>query len=80
MRILAGIALGITVGGVFMLIAHLVEGIDPLDFWGIARAVGTIGAVVGALVGLVWECAASARQPPAVNPPTPTPDAPSESN
>jgi hypothetical protein len=78
MRILGGIALGIAVGAIFMLIAHLVEGINPLDFWGIARAVGTIGAIVGAVVGLVWEFASGPKQPPAIKPPTPNADSPPE--
>jgi hypothetical protein len=78
MRIMAGIAVGIAVGALFMLIAHLVEGIDPLDFWGIARGVGTIGAVVGAIVGLVWECASGPKHPPAGKPPAPNPDGPAE--
>ncbi len=80
MRSIAGIAIGITVGGLFMLVAHLVEGIHPLDFWGIARAVGTIGAVVGAVVGLVWECVAGPKQTAVVKHPAPTKDGPSESN
>jgi hypothetical protein len=69
MRILGGIALGIAVGALFMFIAHLVEGINSLDFWGIARAVGTIGAIVGAVVGLVWELASHLKRTPAANPP-----------
>jgi hypothetical protein len=77
---LAGIALGIAVGAMFMLIAHLAEGIHPFDFWRIARAVGTIGAVVGAIVGLVWEFASGPTQPADVKPPAPTPHAPSESS
>jgi|GEM_PF-5234294 len=74
MRISGGIVLGIVVGALFMLIEHLIEGIDPRDFWGIARPVGTIGIIVGTVVGLVWECTAGVKQPPAVKPIAPTPD------
>ena len=71
--------LGIAVGALLMLIEHLIEGIDPLDFWHGVRVVGTIGVVVGAIVGLVWECSAGVKQPRA-NPPTPTHDGPTDPN
>jgi hypothetical protein len=78
-RLALGIAIGLAVIGVLMLIVSLTEGIDPQDFWSVATISGFIGAAVGAIVGIAWGIIV---QPSSytVTPPTPTPDASPESN
>jgi hypothetical protein len=79
-RIGVGILLGLVAGMALMLINHLVEGIDPLDRLPLFVVFETIGAIAGAIVGIIWAFTAMFDQDPPANPPGPPGDSPADSS